>query len=253
MTSARIQPFGRQNNINIGCFNGSEITPINITQKNTSLFKYNNHFCLIWKSLDINFIKAIKVIKQNFRTVDNVMSDKHVKRFIKYEYKPKKIQSPLTNMVIYEIKTFNTIKCVPYANYIYKLSKLSGKYHRDRTEKEYQKCLNNFIVFRGLDNNNEMLDYVLQFKGEPKKGKNMFVEYNLYLIAHKGSGFDSYVVLNNLIQGRSVVNLIKNGAGIISLKIFNGYVNPKKIPQYVHFRCGSLHIKDSLKKDRQKL
>ena len=69
-----------------------------------------------------------------------------------------------------------------------------------------------------------MLDHVLSFKGEPKKVKNKIFEYNLYLIAHNGSGFDIYVVLNNLPQWRSVVKLIKNGAGIISLKIFNGYV-----------------------------
>ena len=68
-------------------------------------------------------------------------------------------------------------------------------------------------------------------------------------MAHNGSGFDSYVVLNNLPQWRSVAKLIKNGAGIISLKIFNGYVDQnKKIPQYVHFRCGRVHISQSLKK-----
>ena len=67
------------------------------------------------------------------------------------------------------------------------------------------------------------------------------------MIAHKGSGFDSYVVLNNLPQWRTF-KLIKNGSGIVSLQIFNGYVDPvKKIPQYVHLRCGLLHIKDSLK------
>ena len=93
-----------------------------------------------------------------------------------------------------------------------------------------------------------MLDYVLQYKGEPKRINNKIVKYNLYLIAHKGSGFDSYVGLNNLPQWRTVVSLIKNGSGIVSLKIFNGYVDPvKKIPQYVHLRCGLLHIKDSLK------
>ena len=69
------------------------------------------------------------------------------------------------------------------------------------------------------------------------------------MIAHNGSGFDSYVVLNNPPQWRSVVNLIKNGAGIISLKIFNGYVDPvTKRLQYFHFRCGTVHIKNSLKK-----
>ena len=73
-----------------------------------------------------------------------------------------------------------------------------------------------------------MLDHVLSFKGEPKKIKNKIVEYNIYLIAHNGSGCDNYVVLNNLPQWRSVVKLIKNGAGIISLKIFNGYVDENK-------------------------
>ena len=94
-----------------------------------------------------------------------------------------------------------------------------------------------------------MLDHVLSFKGEPKKVKNKIVEYNLYLIAHNGSGFDSYVVLNNLTQWRSVVKPIKNGAGIVSLKIFNGYVDPvKKFPQFVQFRCGRVHINQKLRK-----
>ena len=71
-----------------------------------------------------------------------------------------------------------------------------------------------------------MLDYVLQFKGEAKRSNNNIVKYNLYLLAHKGSEFDSYVVLNNLPQWRTVVSLINNGSGIVSLKIFNGYVDP---------------------------
>ena len=62
-----------------------------------------------------------------------------------------------------------------------------------------------------------MLDHVLSFKGEPKKVKTENVQNNLYLIARNGSGFDGYVVLKNLPQWRSVVKLIKNGVGIISL------------------------------------
>ena len=101
--------------------------------------------------------------------------------------------------------------------------------------------------FQGLDKFKKMLDYVLQYKGEPKRINNKIVKYNLYLIAHKGSGFDSYVVLNNLPQWRTV-KLIKNRSVIVSLKKFNEYVDQnRKIPQYVHLRCGLLHIKDSLK------
>ena len=48
---------------------------------------------------------------------------------------------------------------------------------------------------------------------------------------------------------RTVVSLIKNGAGIVSLERFNGYVDPvEKNPQYVNFRCGLLHFKDSRKR-----
>ena len=94
-----------------------------------------------------------------------------------------------------------------------------------------------------------MLDHVLSFKGEPKKIKNKMVEYNQCLIARNGSGLDSYVVLNNLTQCRTVVKLIKNGAGIVSLKTFNGNGDEKQnIPQYVHFRCGRVQINESLKK-----
>ena len=250
MTSARIQPFCRKYNINIGCFDGTRINPRNITQRNTALKIHNNHFCLIWKSDKVSFNQVIEdELKPNFKVIDNVVSDKHVKSFIKYEYNPKKVKSPLTNIIVYDLETFNKNRAVPYCSCIYKLSKISGKFRRDISEQEYQKCLNDCVVFKGTDCINEMLDHVLSFKGEPKKVKNKIVEYNLYLIAHNGSGFDSYVVLNNLPQWRSVVKPIKNGKGIVSLKIFNGYVDPvKKVPQYVHFRCGRVHINQSLRK-----
>ena len=249
MTSARIQPFCKKYSINIGCSDGTRINPRNLSQRDISLFVYNNHFCLIWKSNGISFSQAIEELKNNFKVVDNVISDKHVKSFIQYEYNPKKVKSPLTNIVVYDLETFNKNRAVPYCSCIYKLGKFSGKNHRDISEQEYQKCLNDCVVFEGTDCNNEMLDHVLSFKGEPKKVKNKIVEYNLYLIAHNGSGFDSYVVLNNLLQWRNVVKLIENGRVIVSLKIFNGYVDEnKKIPQYVHFRCGRVHINQSLKK-----
>ena len=92
-----------------------------------------------------------------------------------------------------------------------------------------------------------MLDHVLSFKGESKKR----FDYVLFLIAHNDSGFDNYVVLNNLPQWRSVVKLIKNGAGIFSLKTFNGYEDQNnKVPQYVHFRSGRVQINSSCEKNK---
>ena len=54
---------------------------------------------------------------------------------------------------------------------MYKLSKISGKYLRDISEQEYQKCLNDCVVFKGNGCINEILDHVLSFQGEPKKIK----------------------------------------------------------------------------------
>ena len=42
-------------------------------------------------------------------------------------------------MVVYDKETFCTIKCVPYANCIYRLSKISGKYYRDISERTSKK------------------------------------------------------------------------------------------------------------------
>ena len=79
MTSARVQPSCRKHNINIGCYDGFRVCPRKITQRNIALKIHNNHFRLIWKSYNVSFDKAIKELKDNFRVVDNVISDKHVK------------------------------------------------------------------------------------------------------------------------------------------------------------------------------
>ena len=81
-----------------------------------------------------------------------------------------------------------------------------------------------------------------------KKGK--VLEYNFQLHAHNGSGFDTWIFLNNLPCQKRIVNINKNGKGIIELKLFSGYIekNKKQIPQYLHFRCGMTHLNYSLKK-----
>ena len=107
MTSARIQPFCKNYNINIGCFDGRRINPRKMTQRNISLFVYKSHFCFIWKSSDISFNQAIEDIILNFEVVDNVIFDKHFKSFVKNDYNPKKVESPLTIRAVYDLETLN--------------------------------------------------------------------------------------------------------------------------------------------------
>ena len=101
---------------------------------------------------------------------------------------------------------------------------------------------------KGTNCIDETLDLVLEFKGEAKRVNIKNIEENLFLIAHEGSGFESCILLNNLPQWRTNVNLIKNGSFIVSLNILNGYVDKdKEIPQFVQFRCGPVLVNSSLK------
>ena len=103
-------------------------------------------------------------------------------------------------MIVLYIETFNTDRALPYVNCIYQLSKNSGKYNRDITEKVYQKCRKDCIIFKGTDSINEMLDDVLQFKGEAKRVNKKIVKNNLYILAYNSSGFDSYIIYLNREQ-----------------------------------------------------
>ena len=253
MTKARVQPFRRANNINLGYYNDDGVFPRSVTNRDRALFLYNNHFCLIWKSQRNSFDKAIKEIKDNFKIVDNFITEENVKSHFEYIYKPKKIESHLTNFIVYDLETHNTHRARPFVICFYRLSKLAGRYNRDLTRDEIDKCKKDTIAFDGDNCVEKGLDFCLKLKREEirdKKGK--VLEYNLQLHAHNGSGFDTWIVLNNLPCDKRIVNIIKNGKGVIELKVFNGYIQSKKstkqIPHYLHFRCGMTHLNYSLKK-----
>ena len=133
---------------------------------------------------------------------------------------------------------------------------MASKWNRDLTQDKIDKCLNDVRLFEGENCLTEMFERLLLLEGEPKKinrnGKEFIAEYELKLIAHNGSGFDTWIILNNLPSWSRIMNLIKNGKGIISLKIFNGMVNVKANskgqPQCLTFTCSMNHMKSSLRK-----
>ena len=250
MTKARIQPFCRANNFNLGYWDGERVFPRTVTNRDSALYLCNNHFCLIWKSENVSFKQAIKELEDNFKMVDNYITEENVTSHFKYEFIPKKIESHLSNFIVYDLETHNTDRARPYNMTFYRLSKIAVRYNRDPTPEELQKSINDTIAFGGDDCINNALDYLLKLKGEERKVKNKIVDYNLQMHAHNGRGFDTWFVLNNLRCDRHIVSIIKNGKGIIELKVFNGLIqkNDKQIPQYLHFRCGMTHLNYSLKK-----
>ena len=92
MTLARIQPFCKKNNIDIGIYKQNEkrILPRTVTDKSKALFLYKNHFCVIWISNAINFSKAVEEIELNFKTINNKVTDINVNKFTEYKFNPKK-------------------------------------------------------------------------------------------------------------------------------------------------------------------
>ena len=192
MTKARIQPFCRANNINLGYYNDDRVFPRSVTNRDSALYLFNNHFCVIWKSENISIIQTSRELKDNFKFVDNYITEENVKSHFKYEYKPKKIKSHLTNFIVYDIETHNTDRARPYVFSFYRLSKLSGRYNRDLNPNELEKCRKDTIAFDGDDCVEKALDFCLKLKGEEYKNKKgKVLEYNLQLHAHNESGFDT--------------------------------------------------------------
>ena len=88
MTKARIEPFCRDNNINLGYFDGTRVFARSVTDRNTALFLHSNQFCLIWKSEDVSFNQAIKKFKVNFKIDDNYITEGTLNSHFKYEFIP---------------------------------------------------------------------------------------------------------------------------------------------------------------------
>ena len=116
----------------------------------------------------------------------------------------------MTTFITYDLETNTTERTKPYVFCFYRLSRLAGRYKRDLT-----------IAFDGDSCVANALDFCLKLKSEERKDKkNKILENNLQPHAHNGSGFDTYIVLNNLPCEKIIVNIIKNGDGVIELKLF---------------------------------
>ena len=84
MTKARIQPFCRAKDNNLGCIDGIRVFQRSVTQGNIALFLHSNHCCLIWKSEDVRFNQATQQLKENFKKVDNYITEKKMLNLILY-------------------------------------------------------------------------------------------------------------------------------------------------------------------------
>ena len=71
-------------------------------------------------------------------------------------------------MFNYDLESFSTDQFVPFTVGLKKVSKVSSKNYRDKTDREIEKCKIDCGVFNGTNSINEMLHCVFEFKGEAK-------------------------------------------------------------------------------------
>ena len=147
---------------------------------------------------------------------------------------PKKIDSHLTNFIVYDLEKLITDGARPHVFCFYRLSKLAGRYNRDLTPDELNKARKDTIAFDGDNCVEKALDFCLKLKSDERKVKNKIVEYNLQLHAHNCSGFDTWIILKKLPCDKHIVDIIKNGKVITELKIFNGLIQKKIINKFLN-------------------
>ena len=88
----------------MGYYNEDRVFPRSVTNRESALFLFNNHYCAKWKKEGVSFKQAIKELKDDFKLVDNFITEENVKSHFEYKYIPKKIESHLTNFITHDIK-----------------------------------------------------------------------------------------------------------------------------------------------------
>ena len=78
--------------------------------------------------------------------VDIYITAENVKSHFEYVYTLKKSESNFTNFITYDLETHNTDRARPFV-FFYRMSKLAGKYNRELTPYELEKCKKDTIAF----------------------------------------------------------------------------------------------------------
>ena len=78
-------------------------------------------------------------MKDSFKTVDSFITEENVNSHFKYEFIPKKIDSQLTNFIVYDLVARKEVRTKPYIVTFYRLSKVAGRYERDPIQEELKK------------------------------------------------------------------------------------------------------------------
>ena len=115
MTSAKIQPFCKKYNINLGVYNKDQRTILlkSIKERIICLYIHKNNFCLISKTINTSFTDAIKELGNNFEYEPNHNTDYILKQVVEYKFPISKEKDCLFAVFLFHFETVN----VPYQEF----------------------------------------------------------------------------------------------------------------------------------------
>ena len=128
MTSAKIQPFCKKHDINLGIndLKQKRILPLSVTERRICLYIQENHFCVIWKTEKTIFINAIKELEDSFEYEPNHITDNILKQVQNYNFPISNEKDCLFAVFSFDLETVN----VPYQEFCEAYG--AGCYHLDR-------------------------------------------------------------------------------------------------------------------------
>ena len=259
MSRCRIPEFCKRYKIDIGIYdlNSKRILPKTVKQKNICVHIHRNHYCVFWKkNRKDSLLNGVQEIENNFKYVKNIINENNLKQRIVYRFPKHETINQLENVFVFDLETHNDQEFAEvYAAGLYDVNRLRDRWHRDLTTDELiieRKHVNVYGVSNGNCIMNRLKYISENYDGDEKiyidkNGNEIINSYKLLLVAHNSSGFDSWVVLNSLVEEITELKIIKTARGLISLSFRCGgkIVNTCEVPQYVKFTCSKSHIKGS--------
>ena len=221
MARCRFPEFCKRYKIEIGIYdlNSKRILPWTVKQKNICVHIHKNHYCVIWrKNRKDSLLNGVDETDNNFKYVKNIINENNLKQRILYRFPKHETIDQLENVFVFDLQTHKDQEFAEaYAAGLYDVNRLRDRWRRDLTNNELIIERKHVTVFDASNGNSvmNMLKYISEnYEGDErtyidKDGDEIFSSYRLLLVAHKSSGFDSWVVLNSLIKEITELKIIK--------------------------------------------
>ena len=129
MTSAKIQPFCKKCNFNLGVYDPKQkrFLPLSIKERRTCLYIHKRLFCVIWKTVKATSTDAIKELENNFDYEPNQFSDDISKQVVEKKSPISNEKDCLFAVFSLDLETVNVPYqdfCEAYAVGCYQLNRL---------------------------------------------------------------------------------------------------------------------------------